>query len=669
MAKIVINNATGISSINANFDKVETEFNTKVLYRDNPEGEANEMLVTLDMNENRIINLPAPMSPNEPARIQDVLDNIVTYPSIYDEGILKAASAKTINFVGAEVTADAVGFDATVTVLSTAGNTSNTPSGNVSATTVQAAITELDQEKTQSVGNVAALRLLSKTGGSRGAVLLGYYVFGDSGGGARYWLDLADTTTADNGGSVIVAADGGRWKMVERSTMYAEQFGAKGDGSTTDTVAIQSAKDALVSGGILKFGTGTFLVDTDAALTVNVPNVTIEGTGPSTIIKAKNSANLSNVIALAATGCTVKNLVVDGNRTNSGTSPSVSYGVFIGFSTTLIENVEVRECTRVGAFMGSGVSTPININYINCWFHDNGGNVNGGIGVGIYGGGSFPANYIKIEGCRFENNYNLFAGFPGDSTAVNIQAKDVIFNNNYVKNNHNVQGGQIAFTSDGSTGIPDGRFIVTNNTIIHDVTVAGEATSGIEIEGKKAIVADNIVQSANGDAIRLETSGGDTIVANNICNGNANGINLIQVGGTGVSKVIVHDNLVMSGSTGISIQANPGNVFVRDNYIDASVTTKIAGAANCALVRGNSGYVPANSASLIAGTSPYTYPALNVDAVYALVAPNGISAATLTGGFSVPITFLTPIPVSAGDQLTVTWSGTAPHYAYHPQQQ
>jgi hypothetical protein len=45
------------SKINSNFQKIEDELNQKVLYRDSPSGEANQMEVELDMNSNPISNV------------------------------------------------------------------------------------------------------------------------------------------------------------------------------------------------------------------------------------------------------------------------------------------------------------------------------------------------------------------------------------------------------------------------------------------------------------------------------------------------------------------------------------------------------------------------------------------------------------------------------------
>jgi len=63
MAKITISDLSSgfasIDALNAAFQDLEDELNNKVLYRDNPEGEANQMKNDLDMNGYRILNARA----------------------------------------------------------------------------------------------------------------------------------------------------------------------------------------------------------------------------------------------------------------------------------------------------------------------------------------------------------------------------------------------------------------------------------------------------------------------------------------------------------------------------------------------------------------------------------------------------------------------------------
>jgi len=61
MAKLSISNITSgyasTTAINNAFNEIENELNNKVLYRNNPSGEPNQMQNDLDMNGNDILNV------------------------------------------------------------------------------------------------------------------------------------------------------------------------------------------------------------------------------------------------------------------------------------------------------------------------------------------------------------------------------------------------------------------------------------------------------------------------------------------------------------------------------------------------------------------------------------------------------------------------------------
>jgi hypothetical protein len=69
---------------------------------------------------------------------------------------------------------------------------------------------------------------------------LGYYAAGD-GGGAQYYADASDTSTADDGFLCIVSGNGVRFKLVDSGNINVKMAGAKGDWSGDSGAAIQLA--------------------------------------------------------------------------------------------------------------------------------------------------------------------------------------------------------------------------------------------------------------------------------------------------------------------------------------------------------------------------------------------------------------------------------------------
>lgn len=84
--------------------------------------------------------------------------------------------------------------------------------------------------------NIAGLRLQVKTGPAWQFVQ----------GVGLYYLVASDTTSPDNGFTIIVAADGGRWYLIPPIMVSVLNFGAKGDGVTNDGPAFATAVPMLL---------------------------------------------------------------------------------------------------------------------------------------------------------------------------------------------------------------------------------------------------------------------------------------------------------------------------------------------------------------------------------------------------------------------------------------
>ncbi|MBU9469114.1 hypothetical protein LGM75_27755 [Burkholderia multivorans] len=111
------------------------------------------------------------------------------------------------------------------------------------------------------VESVAALRALSKVAYTR-AFVTGYYRASDGGGGS-YQLDPDDVASLDDGGTVIVANDGGRWKLQVTSTISVKQFGAKGGGVVDDAPAFSRARTAVPAGTRIAVPSDTYYLSSN----------------------------------------------------------------------------------------------------------------------------------------------------------------------------------------------------------------------------------------------------------------------------------------------------------------------------------------------------------------------------------------------------------------------
>ena len=162
MAKITLDTITSsfaaTSLFNTNFSSIATDLNDKVLYRNNPTGEANQMENSLDMNTNDIINVAQMDATGISINGVDVVPTgTTTIPATgltYDN----TTSGLTATNVQAAIDERVVDFDAHLADAVDAHDASaisNVASGNLVATEVQAALNELQTELDSATSGVA----------------------------------------------------------------------------------------------------------------------------------------------------------------------------------------------------------------------------------------------------------------------------------------------------------------------------------------------------------------------------------------------------------------------------------------------------------------------------------------------------------------------------------
>ena len=237
--------------------------------------------------------------------------------------------------------------------------------------------------------DIATLRLANWGSGAvpPQVVLKTNYVAGDGGGLFRY--DASDTTTADNGGTVIVDAAGNRWKRQYSGDINIRWFGAIEGGAVDVSAAINAAINVAEAEG---YGTilipdGDWLVNSEIAWSVDRISIVGASVGATRILKTTTTGNLINCTGAF---CNISDLSV----VCSGSHTSGTLFLMNGNGHYYLDNLFTSGGYDVASFDGAYV-------YLNqCTFNDF---KNDGIATQTTFGGQLHAAQIRM-------------GLPGDNT-------------------------------------------------------------------------------------------------------------------------------------------------------------------------------------------------------------------------------------------------------------
>lgn len=293
-----------------------------------------------------------------------------------------------------------------------------------------------DSTTVATVNDYAALRAFS---GSQTAV-----VVTAQGIAGVFVLDALDTTSDDNGGTIIVAGSA-RWKRQFTGPASVKWFGAIGNGVADDTASIQAALNWMTSGASLWFNGLNYKISA-RLLIQNLSGFEIDGQG-CTIKAANGMPVISGNHLIAMIDCKdfrLSNLTVDGNRGNRTPAEVPAQNIeFIhcrsflceriasnnavvdGFifnatanndNTTYCRDFIMRMCSADNSYRnGVSVINAYNFKFDGGYFtNSNGTSPQCGMDIESNAGATLGNAQGILTGCRFEGN----AGFGLTTSGV-----------------------------------------------------------------------------------------------------------------------------------------------------------------------------------------------------------------------------------------------------------
>lgn len=383
-----------------------------------------------------------------------------------------------------------------------------------------------------------------------------------------FYYDASDTTSTDNGGTVIVSGNGKRWKRLFDGAVSVKWFGAKGDWNgttgTDDTSAIQNALNSNYAS--IYFPPGNYAVNsTGSALTLSASDTTLYG--PGFIVPIANASGWAPRQILVVSGNRNKISINISNSSDLGKQASDASNEYPmdGIRVTGSENV-IEKC---------GVW-----NFVTC--------------IVIRAGTGNKVLFNKVTVKQVSN-----LAWPNDGILWFQTNQGVCIGNEiglstsatqYVVQMTDVVG---ASTSTLRTGITlDAQ---TSAILVQSNHVGEGFVAGVHSEGtgtRRHTVTQNFIYKQRRNAINA--AGKRLVITNNRCFGTFGTdltVNLTGIIGSIDGSSIISNNTIECDNPdidGVSTLANAANVKITNNIFEGTFRHCVQGVANNIKIASNS---------------------------------------------------------------------------------
>lgn len=375
----------------------------------------------------------------------------------------------------------------------------------------------------------------------------------------NYSTEIADDVQE----AVFIKADGisasaGAWVRNDDwrgRGLLLDWFGAVGNGTTDDTVALQAAVNLAsdLSVGSVYASTGTFLVSTTIAIPADVRLVG----DVQTIIKQGNGENLSSIVS-PGDRAELIGLIVDGNRANNTNDANVT-AIHIGTSDDcVVERCTVRNSPGYGILINTGIRARIERNTLeNCYMHC----------IAVYPTAG-ASTFHRIEG-----NYATDIGL---SFLISGGSHDIIRNNTI--NGHLIGGpdARLTVNMSGTTVTwvsgPDFSDAVVGNVLVFDggqEFLVTQVTSALSLQVSSTLPTETGMQAAigPGDLVAIVGGSHNLIDGNTLIGGATFGMGVSQ-GGNSVDaahNIFSNNNIFGCGKCAVVVTWDSGTGALRNN--------------------------------------------------------------------------------------------------------